>query len=211
MRHMAGDGQHEIMVGRRHGLDIGPGFPPERADTRHRARICPFGRRHNAPAVGKQRGKASVRPRIFRARHRMGRHQMHVARQNRCQRRHHCRLDRARVGNDRAWFQSSGDLRPHGGAGPDWHAEHNQVGVAHRFRRVRGRNIGKAEFVHAFNHGRRGVASHKDAGHAAPPDGAGQRRADQAEADQRDAFEHGRSRGRSKHVRHARPPCRHPA
>ena len=102
MRQMAGDGQHQIVVIGRHGVDIGAEQAPERGELVDRLRVGALGRRQDAPAVHEQFGKARVGAGIFGAGHRMRGHEMHGLGQMRRHVANDGALDRAHVGDDGA-------------------------------------------------------------------------------------------------------------
>jgi hypothetical protein len=83
MRQMAGDGEHEVMMIRRHHLDLGAHRGPERAEPVGCARIGSFRRRQDAPAVDEELGETGIGARMFGARDGMRRHEMDVGRQMR--------------------------------------------------------------------------------------------------------------------------------
>ena len=91
MRHVAGDGEHEIVVLRRHHLDIGAERAPEGRERLDGGRIGAGRRRQDAPAVLEEFGEAGVGPGIFGAGDRMGRHEMNALRQMRAHLRDHRR------------------------------------------------------------------------------------------------------------------------
>src|SRR3546814_18388172 len=62
-----------IVVLGRHDLDIGAQRFPELDQCRELEQVGLFGRGDDAPAVAEQVREARIRPRIFRARHRVGR------------------------------------------------------------------------------------------------------------------------------------------
>ena len=80
MRQMAGDGEHQVVMLGRHGLDIGAEQPPERGELFDRLGVGAFGRRQDAPAVLEQLGKAGIGTGMLGAGDRMGRHEMNVVR-----------------------------------------------------------------------------------------------------------------------------------
>ena len=126
---------------------------------------------------------------MFGARDRMRRHEMNALRQ---MRRHFAddgALDRADVGNDRAWFQERRDLLRDRAAGADRDAEDHEVGVLHRFRIALQHAIDDAEFGDTRTGFLRARGGDDFAGEPLGPRGARDRAADQAEADQRDASE----------------------
>ena len=61
MRHMAGDREHQVVVGRAHHLDMRSQRFPERPDFLHRLFVRPLGRGQNAPSIHEQARKPGVR------------------------------------------------------------------------------------------------------------------------------------------------------
>ena len=61
MRDVAGDGEHDVVVLGRHGLDRRAEPAPQRGDLLHRRLAAPLARGEDAPAAVEQFGKARVR------------------------------------------------------------------------------------------------------------------------------------------------------
>ena len=72
MRQMAGDREHQVMMIRRHDLDLGAEAGPELAQLFDRGGIGPFRRRENAPAVDEEFGEAGIGTGVFGAGDGMG-------------------------------------------------------------------------------------------------------------------------------------------
>ncbi len=105
MRQMAGDREHEIMMIRAHHLDLGANRGPERAQAIGGSRVDAFRRRQMHQRLMKSSAKPGIRPRMFGARDRMGRHEMNALRQMRRHVPDDRALDRADVGDDRTRFE----------------------------------------------------------------------------------------------------------
>ena len=80
MRQMAGDRQHEVVMIRRHDLDLGAEPGPERAQLFDRGGIGAFRRRQDAPAVDEQFGEAGIGTGMLGAGDRMRRHEVDALR-----------------------------------------------------------------------------------------------------------------------------------
>ncbi len=101
MRQMAGNPEHQIVVIRRHGLDIGAERPPEGGEPLHRASVRILRRSQNAPAIDEEFGEAGIRAGIFGAGDRMARNEMHPRGQVRGHIPQHRAFDRADIGHKR--------------------------------------------------------------------------------------------------------------
>ena len=189
MRQMAGDREHEVMMIRRHDLDLGAERGPERAQLLGRVGIGAFRRGQDAPAVDEELGEAGIGTGMLGAGDGMRGNEMHVGGRCGAMSAHDGALDRADVGDDRARREMRRDLLRHRTAGADGNAEDDEVGVLDRLRIGRDHGIDDAEFLHprARLLGARG--GDDLAGQALALRGARDRAADQAEADQRDALE----------------------
>jgi hypothetical protein len=124
---------------------------------------------------------------------RAGRHMRRDLRDNRA-------LHRADVGENCARRKMRRDHACDLAASADRHAENDEIGARHGLREIGGRFIGYAELTHARAHLFRGVARGDPRRSAIGARAARDRRADEAEADQRDLLEDRRAR-----VSHARP------
>ena len=80
MRHMAGDGEHQIMMGCIHDLNLGAKPAPESFQCGNLLRITAFWRREDAPAIVEQLGKSRFWPGLFGASNRMAGNEMHALR-----------------------------------------------------------------------------------------------------------------------------------
>ena len=98
-------------------------------------------------------------------------------------------LDRADVGDDGARLEERRDLLGDRSAGADGDAEDHEVGALDRFRVGFQHAIDHAQFFHPRAGLGRARCRDDLAGETLRASGAGDRAADQAEADQRDAFE----------------------
>ena len=72
MWYVAGDGQHDVVVLRRHGLDRRAKPAPQRGDLLDRRVAASLARGDDAPAAVEQFGEARVRPGMFSAGDRVG-------------------------------------------------------------------------------------------------------------------------------------------
>ncbi len=192
MRQMAGDGEHHVVVVGRHGLDIGAEQAPERGELFGRRRIGAWRRRQDAPAVDEQFGKARVRPGIFGAGDRVRGHEMHGLRQMRGHVAYHRALDRADVGDDRAFRKMRADLLGDRAADADRNAEDDEVGAFHRRGVGLDHLVGDAEFGDAPARLRRTRGGDDRAHRALRLGGARDRGADQSDTDQRETVEESR-------------------
>ena len=109
----------------------------------------------------------------------------------------HRALDRADVGHDRARRQMRADLLGDGAAGADRNADDDEIGAFDRGGVGLDHLIGEPEFGHALARLRRARGGDDRARGALGAGGARDRRADQADADQRQAVE---KRGRFAHA-----------
>ena len=134
MRHMAGDGEHHVVVVGRHDLDARAERRPERAHALDRRGIGVFARRQDAVAVGEQLGKTRFRPGMLGAGHRMRRHEMRMLREVRLDLLDHRDLDRADIGDDGAGLQRRRDLLRHVAIGADRDRQDDEVGILRRLR-----------------------------------------------------------------------------
>ena len=150
MRQMAGDREHQVVMLRRHDLDVGAEQAPERSEPLHRLWVGPLGRRQNAPAILEQFGEAGVGAGMLGARDRMGRHEMHIVRQMRAHVPHDRPLHRADIGHDRAGFEMRRDLLGHGAANADGHADNDEIGAFDGLRVGLDDLIGNAELDDAL-------------------------------------------------------------
>ena len=183
--------EHEVVVLGRHGLDIGAERRQNAASFSIAVRVGACRRRQDAPAIDEQFGKAGVGAGIFGAGDRMRRHEMHVLRQ---MRRH--------VAHDRALTEPTSETIAPGvrcgpislataPAGADRNADDDEVGAFDRFgvasrppdRRCRARRRAR-RVCRASARWRRSSATAPCARAARAIE-----RADQADADQREAVE----------------------
>ena len=189
MRQMTGDRQHQVVMLGRHGFDIGAERAPERGEPLDGAGIGPFRRRENAPAVDEQLGKAGIGAGMLGAGDRMGRNEMHAGGQMRGHVAHDRALDRADIGNDRAGLEMGRDLLGDLAAGADRRADDDEIGAGDRRGVGFDHLIGETEFGDAPPRRCRARGRHDLAHRALRPRRARDRRADQADADQRQTIE----------------------
>ena len=189
MRQMAGDRQHQIVMLRRHDLDQRAERLPERPHARDRRLVRPRRRGQDVPAVAEQGGEAGVGAGIFGAGDGMAGDEMHALRQVRRDVGDDSRFDRADVGDDGAGFQRRSERLRHGAISADRHAKDDEIGGGCR---DRGRiDVAKLERLRPFEHLRIAVADDDFARRAGLAGGAGDRGADEADADQREPVEQG--------------------
>ena len=149
------------------------------------------GRRgEDAPAPLEELGEPGFRPGMLGARHGMRRHEMHALRDVRTEIADHGLLHRAHIADDRSAPEPGRDSLADGGIGADGCADDDEVGPVRRFRRVMGRVVGDPEPLHGGQRLCAPGAGDNAAGQTVPLHRPGQGRADQADADQRDPFEH---------------------
>ena len=167
-----------------HHVDIGAELPPEIGQPRHRVGVGARRRREDAPAVLEEVGQAGVGPGIFRAGDGMRRHEMNLLRQMRGHLGDHRGLDRADIRDDGARFQRRGDRRGNLARGADGHAQDDAIGVADRLGRVGVIAVAKPELLGALQRLAGPAVDGDLADGAGLARGEGDRRADQADADQ---------------------------
>ena len=196
MRHVAGDGEHEVVVLRVHDLDVGPARAPERGQLVDRGLVGALRRSQDAPAAVEQVGEAGFGAGMLGAGDGMAGDEMHALGHVGPHVAQHRALDRADVGQDGARAQVRTHRLRERAAGADGRAEDHEVGAARRLRR---RRIDRAHQAQP----QRGVArllalrmADDGARQPAPPHGVGERRPDQPDADQRHALEHRRRHDR---------------
>ncbi len=146
-----------------------------------------FRRREDAPAVDEQLGEAGVRPGVFGAGDGMAGNEMNAGGDVRRHVAHHRGLDRADVGDGRAWLEMRADFFRYRAAGADRNADDDQIGVRNRVRAGVHDRVGEAQFADALPR-RLGARRRNDFAHEAErARRARDRAADQADADQRQA------------------------
>ncbi len=178
------------MVQRVHRVDVGAAGAPERTQPLDRVRVGAFRRGEDAPAVLEQVGEARIGSRLFCTGERGAGNEVDVGRHMRLHLRDHRRLGRADIGDNRASLQCRRDAFGNRAGRADGHRDDDEVGILHRLRRIGDVAVAQLQF---FRAGKRCGASGRDhqlAGQPFPPDDAGERRADQADADKRDPVEH---------------------
>jgi hypothetical protein len=187
MRQMAGNRQHQIMMLRRHRFEIGAEHAPKRRQLVDGGGLGPFGRGKNAPAADKKFGKAGVGAGMLGAGDWMRRHEVHSGGQMRGHVAHDRGLHRADIGNDRAALEMRRDLFGDFAASPDWHAGDNEIGAGRGGAVILDDLIRQAQFGHAPARRRRPRGGDNLAHRALRARRAGDRGADQSDADQRQA------------------------
>jgi hypothetical protein len=198
VRHVAGDGEHQVVVLRVHDLHVRAAGLPERGEPGDGGLVGALRRRQHAPAAVEQLGKAGFGARVLRAGDRMARNKVHTLRHGRADVAQHRALDRAHVRQNGAGAQLGRHLRSDGAACPDRHAQNDEIGPARGLRR--GGVDGADEAEPQGGVARLLALGVADDGvrQAAPPHGMAERRPDQPEADQRYPLEHRRRHDRPK-------------
>ena len=189
MRQVAGDRQHQIVMVRRHGLDLGAQRGPERAELRDRVGIGAIRGSEDAPAIDEQLGETGIGTGVLGAGDGVRRHEMDAGRQ---MRRHLPRdraLDRTDIGDDRAWLEIRRDFLRDRATGADRDAQDDEVGALGRFGVALNHGIDDAKLPDPRAGLLRARGGDDLACQALQACGARDRAADQAEADQRDPFE----------------------
>ncbi len=195
MRHVAGDGEHQIVMLGAHDLDLGAAAPRQNClellngvrDRVSGSGVSTHQRPSNSSAKPDSGPDCSV-PAIG-----MAGNEMHALRHVRGDIAHDGGLHRADIGQDGAGLQSRRDLLGDRAAEADRYAQDDEIGVPHRLRggwRNRRRSSPAAAAVSTVA----GVRASRQStsrqlargGHAWL-----MRRADEADADQGDALEHG--------------------
>ena len=127
---------------------------------------------------------------MFGAGDRMGRHEMRMRRQQRLERRDHRALDRADVGDDRARPQRRRDRASDRLVRPDRRAENDAIGAARPLRaRSAVTTSPSAKCLRALQGLRRMVGERQCDARRCAAGRAGDRRADQSDADDRELVE----------------------
>ncbi len=152
---------------------------------------APSGGVRMRPAIDEQRGEARVRAGLLRARHRVGRDEPRMRGQNRLELRDHRGLDRADVRHDRARLQRRRDRPTDLPVRADRRAEDDAIGVPRPLRRDRScRRRPRPSASARARALRRSVRDHDPARRVLLADGAGERRPDQPDPDDRQLAEH---------------------
>ncbi len=145
VRHVAGDGEHQVVVLRVHDLDVAAARAPERGELVDRGLVGALGRGQHAPAAVEQLGKAGFGAGMLGAGDRMAGDEMHALGHVRGHVAQHRALDRADVGQDGARLQARRHRLGERAAGADGRAEDHEVGVARRLRRRRIDGVDQAQ------------------------------------------------------------------
>ena len=132
MRHMAGDGEDQVVVLGRHDFDIGAERFPEPGQPFYRGGIGILWRRENAPPVDEQLRETGIGAGMFGAGDRMAGNEMDPAGNMRPHRANDVALDRTHIGDGRAGFEVRTDLARDRTTGADRHAYDHEIGVGHR-------------------------------------------------------------------------------
>ena len=128
VRHVAGDGEHHVMVLGLHGLDIRAERRQKARDRRDRLGIGARRRRQDAPAVLEELGEARLGPGILGAGDGMRRHEMHARREMRRHLADDRLLHRPDIGDDRAGFRCGAICRGDVATSTDGHREDDEIG-----------------------------------------------------------------------------------
>ena len=174
-----------------HDLDQAAGAAPQLPEPLDRLRVGAGRRRQDTITPLEELCETRLRARMLGSRNRMGRDEMNAFRQHRADIANDRRLDRADIGHDRAGLQPGRHRRRDIGKYAERRAKDDQIGVGHRVgRRLMGA-IDETEArcrLHSFRSpGGPGDMADQPVPFCHP----GERRSDQAEADQRHAFENG--------------------
>ena len=152
-------------------------------------RVRALRRGHDEPAVDEQARKAGIGTRLLGAGDRMARHEMGVSRQARRQRRDHGAFYGADIRDDRAFPQGRRNELRQICVGADRHAEDHEIGALHCLARIRRVGIAEFQSFRARQNLGRIVGNRDRAGRRWLSQSARDRRADQADAENRDALE----------------------
>ena len=202
---MARDREHHVVMIRRHDFDLGTEPLPELLKLCERVLISVLGGRQNAPAPVEELSEPSVRSRLLGASNRMPGDEVDAFRHMRRDIAHGGGLDRADVRDDRAFLQLRADGLRDGLVGSDGRAQDDEIGAAHGIGRIGVHLRNEAKLFGAF--ARCGCRGRADdfANQSGTAGGVTDRRADQADADQRQALEHRPARAGHSIFHHAAP------
>ena len=150
MRHMAGDGKHQVVVLGRHDLDVCAERFPETGQPFDRGGIGLLWRRENAPPVDEQLRETGIGAGMFGAGDRMAGNEMDPAGNVRPHCANDVAFDRTYIGDGRAGFEVRTDLSGDRTAGADWHADNHEIGIGHRDGSAIDDLIGKSELGYAL-------------------------------------------------------------
>ncbi len=194
VRQMAGDGQHHVVMGCVHGLDVAAAGTPEGGQLLHGFGRRALDRREDAPAAVEELGKAGLGARMLGARDGVAGDEVDARRHMRADVAHHRTLHRAHVREDRALGEMRRDFLGDGRVDADGGAQDDEVGAFHGIRRRLVDAVDEAQPFCGVPRARalgeaRDVPRQPGAAH-----GVRQGRADETDADQRDAREEGRCR-----------------
>ena len=133
VRRVADHGQHQIMVGGVHRIDLGPHRLHQVAQTGQGFGVHLRRGRQQPPAVVKKRGKTRPRARIFRARHGVAGDEVNIGRNMGLHRCDHRLLDRPHIRHRGPCRQMRANFGSNRGHGPHGHSQHDQISALHRF------------------------------------------------------------------------------
>ncbi len=173
-----------------HGLDMSPHAPPQRLEPRHGGGIRVRGRRQDGEPVLEKLREPRLGPGMLGAGHRVARHEVHAFGQVRAHRRQDRALHRAHVGDDRTGCQVRLHRRRNGAACADRGRDDDQVRRIHGIADLRMHAVRDREVLDALAHIRIGIMARDMRGQPIRADRQGERRSDQADADDRDALEY---------------------
>ena len=189
MGDMAGDGQDQIVMLRRHDLDVGAKRLPEPRQALDRGRLGVFRRCEDAPAVDEKLGEAGVGAGVLGAGDRMRGNEIDTGRHVRRQVAKHGSFDGADIRQDGARFEVGADFAGDGAECADRDAEDHQVGVGNRGGGGIDDLIDNAQLLDALPCRFGPRCRHDGLDDTERARCACDRRADQADADQRQAIE----------------------
>ena len=157
MRDVAGDGEHDVVVLGRHGLDRRAERAPQRRDLLDRFLVAPLAWGQDAPAAVEQLGEARVWTGMLGAGDRMAGDEYCLASEARRER---WRITAALTEPTSVTMAPCAEMRRHGlhriGGGADRHGDEHELGVLHRLSRGVGNGIAEAELLGAVMHLRGG-------------------------------------------------------
>ena len=173
-------------------------------DPLDRRRVRARRRRQHAEAALEQLGKAGLGARVLGAGDRVAGDEMDTLGQQRADVADHRGLDRADVGDDAAGLEPRRHRFADPRIGPERRAQHDDVGALDDLARVRGGAVGDAEGAGGVEAGVGAGADGDVPGGLVAAQRVGERRADQADADDGDALG-GRRRVRRSRVQSLTP------
>ena len=142
--------EHQVVMLRRHDFDARAERFPELQEPLDGGLVGILRRRQDAPAIDEQLGESGVRSGVFSAGHGMAWDEMDAGRNVGRHVAHHRGLDRADVGDGRAWLEVRADFFRHRAASADRNADHHQVGIGDRLGAGVHHRVGEFQFADAL-------------------------------------------------------------